>query len=68
MISKFLNQVTTLTHDILEELKSEQSSKADIESIKSSLSINKDDQIAVESKDLAEKAGTLLEELDTLKD
>lgn len=68
MISKFLNQVTTLTHDVLEELKSESSGKSDLDSIKSSLIGSHDDQNAQESKEITSKAADLLDELETLKD
>ena len=68
LISKFLNQVTTLTHDVLEELKSESSGKSDLDSIKSSLISSQQDQYAQESKEIAGKAADLLDELETLKE
>lgn len=57
-----------MSHDVLEELKSESSSKSDLDSIKSGLISNHDDQNAQESKELSSKAAKLLDELDTLKD
>jgi hypothetical protein len=51
---------------VLEELKSESTSKSDLDSIKSGIASNHDDQNAQESKELASNSAALLEELDTL--
>lgn len=64
-MSRFLNIVTTLTNNILDELKKEGQHKEEIESMKSSL-VNSDAPEDV--KEASQKSGALITELESLKE
>jgi len=64
-VSRFLNIVTTLTNNVLDELKKEGQHKEEIESMKSSL-VNSDAPEDV--KEASQKSGALINELESLKE
>ena len=64
-MSRFLNIVTTLTNNVLDELKKEGQHKEEIESMKSSL-VNSDAPEDV--KEASQKSGALINELESLKE
>ena len=64
-MSRFLNIVTTLTDNVLDELKKEGQHTEDIESMKSSL-VNSDAPEDV--KQASQKSGALINELESLKE
>lgn len=64
-MSRFLNIVTTLSNNVLDELKKEGQQKEEIESMKSSI-VNSDAPADV--KEASQKSGALITELESLKE
>ena len=64
-MSRFLNIVTTLSNNVLDELKKEGKHKEEIESMKSSLV---ESDASVDGKEASQKSGALIAELESLKE